>query len=58
MDNKNNWISFPPTETVKLTDEQVKELLKEGMEIRKSIEKTADRTICRVTALTNRVRFR
>jgi len=30
---------FPPTETVILDDETVKRLLKEGMEIRKEIEK-------------------
>lgn len=36
-----NNIVFPPKEKVTLTDEQCKELLKEGMEFRKAIEESA-----------------
>lgn len=34
-------ISFPPTETVYIDDATMKRLLTEGMEIRRSIEKSA-----------------
>jgi len=35
------FISFPPTETVRIDDATMKRLLAEGMEIRRSIEKSA-----------------
>ena len=41
--NTSQQISFPPTETVRIDDATVKRLLAEGMEFRRSIERSADR---------------
>lgn len=40
---KENEITFPPTETIRIDDATVQRLLAEGMEFRRAIEKSAAR---------------